>query len=424
MQILQKQSERLIYFIILILIFFLPSQIYQARFLVLFAYFINIRLLIQYRNIIPLFVFFIFSISYIAPFYYHFFFNTKVAVYDSFNESKYLLEVVRIYTLYLITIFFFSKSTTNYIFLKQRLTNYSSSKKYFIAISIALIIAIFGLKGENLFIGAYGHIEKQQSAIFEYSLIFILISITYLDSKKNKLYLLLLLIFFIILKDVLYGGRITSVQLILLIYILLYEDKIPKIWVYIILGTGLVFMEVIGAIRSNPALFISGNFTYADFLFTENKEYMMSNQGDVAQASARLIGLIEINILDYTNRFFSFISSIASIFTPGITISELGKLSSYKMEMYKSGGGGLMPVYFFVWLSYPGVILSGLIVSKIINIFLFTKNNYLLVYACLVMSTYPRWLAYDPITMFKLCGYVFPIYFIFNKFKISYKQKF
>ncbi|MBW8327115.1 MAG: hypothetical protein K0M50_20290 [Prolixibacteraceae bacterium] len=148
----------------------------------------------------------------------------------------------------------------------------------------------------------------------------------------------------------------------------------------------------------------------------------MTNQGDVAHASARMIGLIDIGILDFENRISSLFYYIISIFTKGYTFSDLGSLALYKKEIYQSGGGGLMPVYFFVWLSYWGVILAGYIVSKIVNIFITSNNSYLLLYAALVISTYPRWLAYDPITMFKLCGYIFPIYFIFKIFNVKSKS--
>ncbi len=392
----------------------LPQQI-KPKVFVLFAFYINTRLIIKYRKVIPVFIFFIFSFTYVTPFYYHFFRDKVISAHQSFNNSYYLESTLVIYTLFLLSIFFFSKQIKNYIPIPQRITYIRSNTRFLVLTAIIVLIVIFGLQGDNLLNGAYGHIDKQQSPLFEYALIFIAITILYAKSSKLTLRIFVLLIFLTIFKDFLYGGRITSIQIMLLVYMMLFENKVSKIWIYIFLSLGFLAMVVFMSIRSNPEIFLSGNFTIEDFFRSKNKEYMVSNQGDVAQASARLLGLIEINILSTANRIKSFFHTFISILIPGVSISELDDLSYYFKDRYSSGGGALMPVYFFVWFSYFGVALCGFIVSRIIYIFSSTKNIYWLLFGCLAMSTFPRWLAYNPITLFKLCIYVIPIYFVFKK---------
>jgi len=416
--------EKIIYTELLLIILLIFNQsTFRSQIIIIFASFLNLRLIIKFYRITPLLIFFLFSFSYILPFFYFFFYDISVSAHEAFNNSYYLGLVIDIYCLFLLSIFIFSKTSRNYVFIRQRLTFHFSSKKYYFLLIIILILVIIGLKGQSLLSGDYGSIVKIQSPLYEYTLIFLSIAVLYVGKSKFKRNLLLGIILIIIGKALLYGGRVTSVEVILLSYILLFEDRIPKKWILAFLTVGFIFMRIFVVIRSNPILFLSGDFTFIDFFRLTNSHQLSSNQGDVAQASARIIGLIKVGILSTGERVSSLFYSILSVVTPGVSFSNLSNLASFKQNIYSSGGGGLFPVYFFAWLSYLGVFFAGYIVSKIINTFITTRNNYYLLFTALVMSTFPRWLAYNPIVMVKLCFYVIPIYYLLNHVKFSLKKE-
>jgi hypothetical protein len=159
---------------------------------------------------------------------------------------------------------------------------------------------------------------------------------------------------------------------------------------------------VIDAIRSNPVDFISGYYLqYFDprnFLFSDNNlTYLASNQGDVIQSSGRILGLIQNNILSFSDRLLSFFSYILSPIIPSKLLPEYSNLASYKQDLYRSGGGGLIGVYFYTWLGLVGPIISGIFIGYFIKSFYSKNSIYYKLYGLCILITFPRWYAYNPI---------------------------
>jgi hypothetical protein len=141
---------------------------------------------------------------------------------------------------------------------------------------------------------------------------------------------------------------------------------------------------------------------------------IISNEGDVFQSSVRLIGLIKIQALDAFLRVKSFIGFVLSIFVPAAWLPEEASLMTFKKGIYNSGGGGLIAVYFYVFLGWFGPLVISFYVFWIYGVAIFYKSIYLKFYVLLIFSTFPRWFAYNPIILFKLCLWVIPIAFVFD----------
>ena len=210
-------------------------------------------------------------------------------------------------------------------------------------------------------------------------------------------------------------------MLILLIYLINYEYRIKIKYLFFFMILALFLLSLISLIRTYPLFFLEGkydlNFFYEYYFSVNQKTTLSSNEGDLAHSSARILGMIENNIITTMDRFKSFIYAVISVFTPGISSSELSNLAAYKQDMYPGGGGLLFPVSFYTWLSYPGVILSGFFVSRMTKSFIETKRNALIVYLLLFFSTFPRWFSYSPLVVFKLCFYGMLVYVFFNSLK-------
>jgi hypothetical protein len=276
----------------------------------------------------------------------------------------------------------------------------------------------------------YASDESTKSVIYEYFILFLLIAYYYSNKKKIQLIIILFLFVFYIFKSLLFGGRIEVIQLIILgFYVLILDFNMKLSSLKLIIGCLMFyyFNQVVGAIRSNPLPLLEGNYiAYLnpfDSILNPKLNYISSNEGDVFQSSARLIGLIDNGILDFYMRIKSFFFFFLSIIIPKSWLPEEASLITYKKDIYNSGGGGFITVYFFAFLGWlgPFVISAYLFwIYKLLNIF---KSDYLKLYGLMLFSTFPRWFAYNPIILFKLCLFIIPIAFMSNMILASIRLK-
>ena len=269
-----------------------------------------------------------------------------------------------------------------------------------------------------------------KSTMHEYFvLIFFFLIVYSSNSKWNKICLNILLISYI-LKTLLYGSRVEVLEILLLWFYLffIYENKIKIRHLLFISLLGFYLINVVSNIRSNPVGFMRGDdiATFFDpttiFVNKSKQEIISSNEGDVIQSSARIIGLIDKNEISTTQRGLSFISYLVSPIIPSTLLPPYSNLSSFKQEYFKSGGGGLISTYFYTWLGYLGPVLIGLILAFSINKLYSNNSIYFYVYGTMLFVTFPRWFAYNPIMLIKFCLYSIVIAFFTNSF-VFYKER-
>lgn len=69
-------------------------------------------------------------------------------------------------------------------------------------------------------------------------------------------------------------------------------------------------------------------------------EIMSSTEGDILQASARIIGLAIDGHLEWSQRILSFASFIFNFLLPSSYWPDYSVLATYKNKLYPTGGGG------------------------------------------------------------------------------------
>jgi hypothetical protein len=142
----------------------------------------------------------------------------------------------------------------------------------------------------------------------------------------------------------------------------------------------------------------------------------------VLQSSARIIGLIQEGFLGITQRSLSFISFVFSATIPPSLIQDYANLATYKQDIYRSGGGGLIAVYFYAWMGYAGPIFAGGFIGYFIKKAYTSDNIFLKLYGTTILFTFPRWFAYNPIFLSKFCFFsliAYSLYLIFYKAILS-----
>lgn len=381
---------------------------------------IVLTLLIKsWQNIVVL-IFFIFIGTYIEPFYYYIFKGINISYHTAFASIEHLSFVLRILTAFLLTVLLSLKKIGNNADVLNNLIRFHSSNHRFIIVSVvALLMIHFFLQGNSIVVASYGSGEKMQSPLYEYTLIFIIVLATAIEHKRYRNFIIHSLILLIALKGLLFGGRITAIQSFFVAFIMFYSYKWRRKYVFIGMFSGFVLMRAFTAIRNNPALLLSSDFKISKFLFTDTEAIhtLATNQGDIAQASARILGMISTGVMDWGDRIMSFGYSVFSIFTPGLAVSPLADLSIYMKDVYGSGGGILFPVSYYAWFGYLGVIFSGLYISFVVNTYNYSRNTYLRIYSIIVIVSVFRWFGYASINPFKMCLYILPIYFFMSKVK-------
>lgn len=408
--------------ILLFVIAFITSYYGENVFFYYTICFVNFYNIIIFRRNLAFLLFFIFCLFYTLSLIPYYSFDLDVSPWKDFNQKEYYDVAVRIYGCFLVTPLFFDP----YKYARYKKAFKIDSNPNFIAFItfciVCSLIIIFGQSGSNIFeSGGYATGDSSKSTIYEYFILFYLVAYYYSNRKIYQRVILILLALIYMYKSLLYGGRIEVVQLILLCFFILVTDFKLKIGPAKIIVCCFFFYYlnmVFSGIRSNPIPLLEGNYVHYinPFMGYNNPDatYISSNEGDVMQSSVRLIGLIENGILDVFARIKAFAGFLFSIVIPSSMLPDEASLITYKKDIYNSGGGGLVAVYFYAFLSWLGPFIISAYLFFVFRLAFIYKSNYFKLYCLMVFSTFPRWFAYNPIILFKLSLWIVPVVFFSN----------
>lgn len=391
-----------------------------SKYLLLYCIIISLIIIVKLRKSQILVIMMLYMSTYLVYLIPYFFYNINIAYYTQFQDYQIYSKVLNYHSIFLCIIYLYTnKNKINKKFSDQIIIK-DNSYIYIISIIAMIVIFLIGKVKSNNFIDA----NSFGLAIYEYFYLFFILAYKYSGKKKGKIVFLIILSIFYILKGILLTGRIESIQMILLLFTLFYENKIKNRHLILFFIIFFMLFGLYGNMRSNNDLNASLNNISISKI--KDNGYMISNQGDVFYNSVVYVGLINNNILNYSVRVKSFIGFLCQIFLPSSYVPfQEGSLSNYSKVYAQAGGGGLITTYFYVWGGVMGVVIISLYISKLINNLYYIKNQYVVLYVAMMIITYPRWFAYSPITLFKLCLYIIPIGFIFsviNKFLEKNKQ--
>jgi hypothetical protein len=218
-----------------------------------------------------------------------------------------------------------------------------------------------------------------------------------------------------------YGLRNEFIQMAVLLLILFYKEKSTFGFYVVLVFAAIYFSSLFSSFRSNPIEFLQRplleNLSLKN-VFASSDDFYISHQGDVVHSSSRLISFADNNIVPFETRMSSFVGWLSSSIIPWRFLPEEANMAAYLKDQYPTGGGGSPFAYFYFWLSYPGVILIGVVVGLIIRGYVRQIGSLYGVYFVIVIATFPRWLSYSPINLIKMGVYGFVIYtaFVFLNF--------
>ena len=297
------------------------------------------------------------------------------------------------------------------LFLKPRVVekmNFSLTPKENILIFYALylvliLIWIFGID-KSASLNTY---SVSITPIYEYATLIFLFAIYSSGFKRFRLYILIFMLVFFVLQDFYYGGRITSLQLILLFLVTVFLKKLStKI---IIFGgiIGILINSVIGVYRNKYSLDSIGVLDIIKDVF--NNYFVFDTP--VYAYYTTVAHLAATEFMDWSIRIKSFLAFIFAIFNGN---NELSDVTRYVTNNYYFNyGGGLIPTHFYYWLGWLGVILIACILIIILNKVGTAKKDLWKLISISIVITVPRWYLYTPLSLFRQVFFIVILYYAF-----------
>ncbi len=247
--------------------------------------------------------------------------------------------------------------------------------------------------------------------IYEYAKTLLLFLYLYAgDSKKYK-YMILPLMVIMILQDAYYGGRITSIQIMMLFLITFgireYNINIKKL--IALVAIGLLATNLVAVYRISYS-FLGINIQaivkkiLASFLISDTANYSFY------ASATHIAGSYEVSP---AIRLSSFLEFIASVFVGSGTFKK-GNVTRFIADNYYFNlGGGVMPTHAFFWLGWFGVLSISIIINMLINKINEQKNILQWLIGAAVIVNVPRWYLYNPLILFRgSIFFILVVYFI------------
>jgi hypothetical protein len=330
-----------------------------------------------------------------------FFFGVKTTGFEFFYiEDSYNLVILILMT-FISTIAIFTDSNDKQI----KINSSSNPIVFLILFFVSLYILVFGINRGSL-IGYTVRINT----LYEYFIITYVLLFYY--AKKTPLNNIFMIVygFIYILQDFYYGGRISSLQLFIVILILFLPKKISIFNMVLIIIPGYIFLKVIELYRTGEIQNLSNILGYINNPITN---YQINTFSEVLYSSSGLVFSSQFlfTIFERLNFFMNFLKSIFI----GAYNEESNIVSYISNNVSSVGGGGFFPVYLYFWIGWIGVFVSGIAFSVILNLKIDKTNDYLKILYIIVLSTFPRWFYYSPLVLFRLAFLNFTIVYIFTK---------
>jgi hypothetical protein len=407
-----------------VLFYYQPS----SEFIWFLVVLINLNYMLRFYRCVPLFVLFSFFLMYSFELYNYFVNNLEISYWMDFNTAYYLNKT-SILTGIFFTIFGSIVFNVNQKNMVDMFSIVESSRfVFYLSVVLFFLCAYFGMQGETILSAGYGSSEIQKTPLFEYAIVFFVLAVFFSGKIRGRLFIFWIMLFYFSLKVALYGGRVEAIQIILVL--MYFQTNFFRNWklrtLYLSILIAFITLLVVGRIRSDPYQFfiiLENPLSLINFAPISKAGVVSSNYGDVQQASARMIGLVDTNVWDLEFRFKSFISYLFNIFLYGTDFKANANLALIDQKTYGAGGGGLIVAQFYVWMGWLGTVVSATFLGVIIREGLKAGvNKYLFIYTFMLLITFPRWYAYGPLAFVKMCLITTLLYIFFLKLSVFLKR--
>lgn len=307
-------------------------------------------------------------------------FDTSTTIFvNNLNNTECLLISLKCFYLFVSTLLIILKKSRK-VDLELRFNNFNNRSLFFYA--ICFLIVIFAILGfdRTASAGYTNHI----STMYELTYFLLFFAMLLSDKKKGKVIPLVLISLFIIAQDLLFGGRITSLQ-ICLVFFAFFADRIKLKHIVMISVAGVMFL-LVGGIRDGNALSL-GSFN----IFKIDTFYMAFEASETHVYCQ--------NVLPLILRLGTFWGNLLNTFF--INVGTNYNVSAICDRIIHNNGGGFCFTHTYFWFGYLGPILYAVLIAIVLNNCNKHQNIYSKIIYAFFLITLPRWYAYEPFILIK-----------------------
>lgn len=424
---MNKNIEKLIIFPVLLIIWLIGLEYDEAIPLVFLAItFVSLRLIILYRHVQPVFIFYIFHLSYVLILAPYFMFGIPIVPYEDFQIPQYMNPTLLIHGAFVFALYLFSDLNVpdRMVVFSTGLPVRDNPTIRWLLIGLMGAILVNMATKQNIYVldpgqnfEAYCVNFAGASGATEYFLVLFLVA--FLFSKKRSARWVLMGIFGIyVFLAFSRGTRVSLLMFILMFFALFFDGRIKTRYILLFVLGGMALFQAAGFLRD-------GKREFAQLFTIFGGEQILTNQSEVFYTSNVLISSVIDNVIGLKQRMISLLAAAFQTFLPprfGYVAEGKPAIYAWMLTGRAAGGGGLISTFFYFWGSYFGVVAIAGFLAWINNRAIKKLTPLLSIYIICVYSFYPRWLVYDPINfLFRLPLYAIVLYFLVNMFLLQRK---
>lgn len=286
--------------------------------------------------------------------------------------------------------------------LKNRveLINNNNSIVFFIGY-IIMVVGLFA----GYDITRDGGYSSNSNALYEYCIMFFLLSWMYAGRSKKHHIMLILYAIAYIGQAVLFGDRSAAFPMLMLAVILYYKSL--SIFQVIFLSlAGIIVANIISVYRLSYSL---RNF---NSVYIARYGLMSITSDTVSQSYYTGVSLIAVKeSIGNTAKYF--IDFIIGIFLGGgygdANVVTLGK------QYATNKGGGLVISSFYFWFGYIGIVFLALIIGLLLQKLIRTEGLFTVAWKTYLTVSVFRWYLYNSFVFFRGVIFVFPVMYLLFK---------
>lgn len=420
----QIRKGSVIYFFAMLLLFVIAFGIQSAEIICIIQIISVLKLWYECRKSQLLLILTFFCSLYTIPPIINVFFKIELSAYSRFNNSESLYLPLVIHTLFIFIISchcYCPKTTAHPLKISSNdFSKYESKSRYYLMLLCALLCMFLGKSGQTIFERqGYGQSGSSSSAIYEYFCFFFLLSAIFAGNNQNKKYFLLGTALLYAMKSLLYGGRVEVIQILILVFILYFQDKFHT---GILLGGligGYILMTLIGNFRGGLQFDFDSFSQLLGYNMSRNR--LVNNESDVWYASAVILASLKTTAVTTQYRVIATIYYFIRLIVPSSLLNQTYNVVPYLQKYLTAfGGGGLFSAFLYFYFGAVGVILGAILIGKMFQGA--TKNSqsiFLKIFLIQSFTMLPRWFAYSPEAICKTAFYAVFAFYLLTRVRLK-----
>lgn len=249
--------------------------------------------------------------------------------------------------------------------------------------------------------------------LYEYSVIVAIVAALSADTKKWR-FLFVTVFCLFSLQELAYGGRVTALQYLLLIYIVFFAGHYDLHKIMPVAFIGFIIFTFVGMMRGEV---LSSDFQIS-YIIDKLKGEMFSLDTAYSAYYTSMMFIRLSDVLPTDERLQLFYDFILSVFR-GESANRSAVLPVFVYKYYWHCFGGVLPHYFYFYLGGAGLLIPIIVLRKYfdyVNGIYSFKSKLLVVVGLYITVTLPRWYLYSPINLFRGVGFVVILYFMLYLF--------